>query len=52
MENSVFLGVRMPDVVYNRVCFQDIPLDCSLTQSGLIKKAADRFNLQSSDFGA
>lgn len=51
MDNSVFLGVRMADVPYNRVCFQDISLDCNLTQSGLIQKALERFNLQLSEIG-
>lgn len=45
MENSVFLGVRMPDVPYERVCFNDVNLSCSLAETGLQERAASQFNL-------
>lgn len=47
----MFLGVRIPDVPYNRVCFNDVNLGCSLAESGLRERAASQFSLPGSDLG-
>lgn len=49
--SSVFLGVRIPDLPYKRVCFNDINLQCSLVESGLREMAANQFSLNEKELG-
>lgn len=51
MDNSVYLGVRIPDVPYQRIAFNDINLEHSLGDSGLRERAASQFNLPGDEIG-
>lgn len=48
--NSVFLGVRIADMPYSRVCFKDVNLQGSV-ETGLRQRAADKFNLNEKELG-
>lgn len=48
--SSVFLGVRIADMPYSRVCFKDVDLQSSV-ETGLRQRAADKFNLNEKELG-